>query len=546
MSRRLQIKTSLGSVFEFSLIATIPSELIPLCAAATGRPRWEFQAYISTAAIMICLLIVTLVLAHFEARKLITASLASLPCNQVLLNGTHMNGEIFDLRKISASAQSPIISDNVYLSHQGSNGSARASTKEVTAEKTKDNSYSQPFRRSSSDNCERLASNNNSITSETSEYDRLKVKANEKDLTKKQRKNTSQPTKRKDLDTENSKANVISFPGVTAVDTSAMELLNSECPVSETVKPQRESSSSDGNSVCSDTTTPTFPAKKDKSKIRKKTAKVSPAFVPVEEKKTKVVDKLKLKDNESTKDKEKKESLERGKDRKFKQNGESKEDVKEPKKQDVNKSVKLQNNNKATSKSSRKISLPSELEQTRPKPKLDKSKSLPVSSTSKPQSSKSGHSAANKKNSSKQTQQNEDTPHTITEAINSALEITLKNSPTAETGQSFSRSRSRCSSTSPSPPLSDSSQNLSQSSRSSSYSSVVGSEESANSEPSGRKKKHSKNLKPSPLIIQKPTEHTSKYQLMMYFSHSLTKQEIIFGIQKILFGFLMSTSAVKH
>ena len=535
VSRRLQIKTSLGSVFEFSLIATIPSELIPLCAAAAGRPRWEYQAYVSAAAIMVCLLAVTLVLAHFEARKLVTASLASLPHNQVLFNGTHMNGDVFDLRKISASAQAPLISDNLYLPRQGTNGSARANTKEViTAEKMKGNSYSQPFRRSSSDSCERLASNNNSITSETSEYDRLKVKANDKDLTKKQKKTTSgnQQTKRKYSDTENSKPFVLAFPCVSATDTSAMELLNSECPVNETVKSQRDSSSSDGNSVCSDVTVATLPAKKEKSKIRKKTAKVSPAFVPVEEKKTKVFEKVKVKDNENTKDKEKTDSLERGKDRKVKQNSETKEDIKEPKKQDVSsKSVKPQNN-KATSKTSRKTSLPTELEQTHPKPKLDKSKSLPTGSVSKPQSSKSGHSIANKKNSSnssKQTQQSENTPHTITEAINSALEITLKHSPTSETGQSFSRSHSRCSSTSPSPPLSDSSQNLSQSSRSSSYSSVVGSEESANSEPSARRKKHSKNPKPSPLVIQKPTEHTSKYpKLMISFivnPDSLTKQK---------------------
>jgi hypothetical protein len=505
VSRRLQIKTSLGSVFEFSLIATIPSELIPLCAAATGRPRWEYQAYISSAAIMICLLVATFVLAHFEARKLITASLASLPRNQVLLNATHLNGEIFDLRKISPSTQAPLLPDSMYPPHRDSNGSARVNTKDtIPAEKTKGVSYSQPFRRSSSDNCERLASNNNSITRQTSDsdYDKTKVKPNDKDFTRRQKKTTTQPIKRKDSDTDNSKSFVQAFPTITAVDTSTTEL-NSECAVNETVKSQRDSSSSEGNnSVFSDTTVRALPAKKDKSKVRKKTAKVSPAFVPVEEKKTKVVEKVKGKDNENIKDKEKTDSLEKGKDRKLKQNTESKEDIKEPKKQDANKSVKVQNS-KATSKTSRKTSLPCELEQPHSKPKLDKSKSLPISSGGKPQSSKSGNKK-NSSNSSKNTQQNEDTPRTITEAINSALEITLKNSPTAETGQNFSRSHSRCSSTSPSPPLSDSSQ----SSRSSSYSSVVGSEESANSEPSGKRKKSSK--KPSPLVIQKPTEHTSK------------------------------------
>ena len=524
VSRRLQIKTSLGSVFEFSLIATIPSELIPLCAAAAGRPRWEYQAYVSVAFIMIGLLVATLVLAHFEARKVITASLASLPRNHVLLNGTHMNGDIFDLRKISASPQTSLLSDNLYLPCQDNSEQPRTTTKElVITEKMKSNSYPQPLRRSSSDSCERLTSNNNSITSETSEYDRFKAKTNDNDLKKKQKKTTSgsQQTKRKDSDTETPKPLVLGFPNVSTIDTTAIELLNSECPEHETVKSQRDSSSSDGNSVSGEAFVSTLPAKKDKSKIRKKTAKVSPALLSVEEKKTKVIDKAKVHNSENTKDKEKTDIFEKGKDRKGKQNNETKEDSKEPKKQDVgSKPVKLQNN-KATSKTSRKTSLPTELEKTHPKTKLDKSKSLPTGSVSKTQSSKSGHCVANKRNTSKQTQHIEDTPHTITEAINSALEITLKHSPTAETSQNCSRSHSRCSSTSPSPPLSDSSQNLSQSSRSSSYSSVVGSEESVNSDTPARRKKRSKNQKPSPLVIQKPTGHTSKFltfimQLLFY------------------------------
>lgn len=500
-------------MFEFSLIATIPSELIPLCAAAAGRPPWEYQAYVSTAFLMIGLLVATLLLAHFEARKVISASLASLPHNHVLVNGTHMNGDIFDLRKISASPQTPLMPDDLYLPRQDDSEQSRTSAKEVAAsDKMKGNSYPQPFR-SSCDSCERLTSNNNSIISEASEYDRLKVKPNDNDFKKKQKKTASvnQQTKRKDSDSETPKPIVLVFPNVSTIDTTSLELLNSECPEHETVKSQRDSSSSDGNSVCSETSVSTLPAKKDKSKIRKKTAKVSPALLSVDEKKTKVVDKGKVKNSENTKDKEKTDTLEKVKDRKGKQNNETKEDSKEPKKQDVaSKPVKLQNN-KATSKTSRKTSLPTELEQTHPKPKLDKSKSLPTGSVSKTQSSKS--STANKKNSSnsgKHTQHIEDTPHTITEAINSALEITLKHSPTTETSQNGSRSHSRCSSTSPSPPLSDSSQNLSQSSRSSSYSSVVGSEESVNSDSSARRKKLSKNQKPSPLVIQKPTGHTSK------------------------------------
>lgn len=464
---------------------------------------------------MICLLIVTLVMAHFEARKLITASLPSLPQGQILLNGTHMNGDLFDLRNISAPTQSPLISQNLYAPRQDSNGSSRTARKEaVPVEKPKACSYPQSVRGSFSENSERLASNNNSITTEASEYDRHKVKTNDKDLGRKQKKTTSQQTKRKDLDIDNPKTSVLAFPNNT-IDSTTIELTNSGCPGDESVKLQRNSSSSDANSVSSDVTVASLPGKKDKSKIvRKKSAKVSPAVAPVEEKKTKVVDKVKVEDNESTKDKEKTDSFEKTKQRKTKQEAKEDNTGKESKKHDAVSKLVKPLNNRTTNKTSRKTSLPTELEQTHSKPKLDKSKSLPAGSTSKTQSSKSGQNVANKKNSNK-TQQNGDTPHTITEAINSALEITLKHSPTAETNQNLSRSHSRCSSASPSPPLSDSSQNLSQSSRSSSYSSVVGSEESANSEHSVRKKKHH-SKKPSPLVIQKPTEHTSKDSNLVY------------------------------
>ena len=503
-------------MFEFSLIATIPSELIPLCATAAGRPRWEYRAYVSAFALMICLLVVTFVLAHYESRKLITASLTSLPHNHVLLNGTHLTGEIFDLRKISASPQAPLIPDNNYIPPQRSKlGSTKTTTEEANnVEKAKGNSYTQSHRKTSSDCCERLVSNNNSIASEASEYERLKVKPGDKDQARKQKKITSSNQQStKNSDTGNSKPYVMPFPSVIKIDNPAIELPNSMHPVSDTGKSQRDSSSSEGASVFSDASVATLPVKKDKSKIRKKTAKVSPAFIPVDEKKTKVSDKIKVKEHEDTKEKGKTDSLDRGNDKKAKQIDKTKQDTKEAKKQDLNTKTVKQLNNKSTGKTTRKTSLPSDLEPTRPKTKLDKSKSLPSDSVTKPLSSRSGLNSTNKKNSlnsNKKTQCNEDTPHTITEAINSALEITLKHSPTNETSQNFSRSHSRCSSTSPSPPLSDSSQNLSQSSRSSSYSSVVGSEESTNSEPTTRKKKHSKQ-KPSPLVIQKPAGHSSKY-----------------------------------
>lgn len=550
VSRRLRIKTALGAVFEFSLIATIPSELIPFCAAAAGRPVWEFHVYVSAIAIMFGLLMVVLMMAHFEANKLIATSFsASRPTTTTaFLNGTHMNGELFDLRKITASSGPPSVSNGPYTQATDTNGSTniRRPKKEVVSpEKTKAKMSSQAIRRSLSNGCDGLISNNNSISNESQENERNrdKVKSNDsspKESGKKQRKNSggSQTVKRKDSDSEVPKPLVpSSFRAI--LETTPDQVFQTEVADSGTISPtySRESSSSDANSVCCDVPT-TLPSKKEKSKVRKKTAKVSPAVIPVEEKRSKVKGAEKEKEKEKTKTKEKEKSsnaLESGKDKKNRHGVETKEESKEPRKQEV--STKTLRSQKEKGSKTRRVSLPVELEHANGKSKDDRSKSNHSTSATNGAGKTQGKSAtSNKKNPvthsislpattrvQKQTSDPAEfsdefcTPHTITEAINSALERTLKHSPTGDSAnpKSLSREQSRCSSVSPSPSLSDSSQNLSQSSRSSSYSSVVGSEESASgsSEHSHKRKKHSKALKPSPLIIPKNTESTRKTKL---------------------------------
>ena len=552
VSRRLQIKTALGSVFEFSLIATIPSELMPLCANAAGRPVWEFHVYVSAIAVMICLLMVVLVMARFEANKLVAKSLATLHSNTTLLNGSHINGELFDLRKITAPSQTPTVSNNPCQPRQ-ENGSTnvQCSRTEVT---THTSMYSQTSRRNSSDSYERFVSNNNSISPKTSEdeHNRGKGKSSEgfiKDSSKKQKRGNSgsRTPKRRDSGSEASKPVPLCNSAV-ALEAIADEVFQSHLPNNGGTSPtfSRGSSSSETNSVCSDV--PTIATKKEKPKGRKKTAKVFPVVIPVDEKKSKAGDKEKVKsaekakENEKSKEKEKEKEKERNntsekrKDKRNKHDVEIKEHSKESRKHEGQfKTPKFEND-----KVSRRVSLPVELEHTNSKPKEDKPKShqsLVTSTAGKNQgnSSRSVTSGSSKKakavhsnslptvtRARKQTSEPREfsnevlAPHTITEAINSALERTLKHSPTSDTGnqKSSPHNLSRCSSLSPSPSPSDLSPNLSQSSRSSSYSSVVGSEESGSgsSEHSGKRKKA---RKPSPLTIQKKTGTSSKDSLCM-------------------------------
>ena len=545
VSRRLRIKTALGAVFEFSLTATIPSELIPFCAAAAGRPVWEFHVYVSAIAIMFGLLMVVLMMAHFDANKLIATSFSASRPSTPFLNGTHMNGELFDLRKITASPGPPSVSNSLYTDATDTNGSTnvRHPKKEVISpEKTKGKTSSQAIRRSLSNGCDGLISNNNSISNENQENERNRDKVKSidsswKESGKKQRKSSSgsQTVKRKDSDSEVPKPIVPSSFRAT-LETMSDQVFQTEVADSGAISPtySRESSSSDANSVCCDVPT-TLPSKKEKSKVRKKTAKVSPSVINVEEKRSKV----KGAEKEKTKTKEKEKSnnaLESGKDKKNRHVIDTKEESKEPRKQEV--STKTLRSQKEKGAKTRRISLPVELEHGNGKSKDDRSKShqstSASNSTGKTHSQAGKSATSNKKNqishsnslpattrAQKQTSDSAEfsdeisTPHTITEAINSALERTLKQSPTGDSAnpKSSSREQSRCSSVSPSPPLSDSSQNLSQSSRSSSYSSVVGSEESAsgsNEHCHKRKKQHSKAPKPSPLTIQKNTSTRKK------------------------------------
>lgn len=427
---------------------------------------------------MILLLFFTLILAHFEAKKLISSETATLRNQHDVLNGAAvMNGDIFDLRKIAASLQTPSAVHNHYDAHKDDSNSCLM--KENNLDEPKSTCYSRS-RRTLIENSVRLNSNNNSITAET-------TLANEQCKKQKKIVMNSQALKTSDpVTVKTTKPFGVVLPNASSSAIALKSQMNTHSHKATT----------DASKIVS-----TLPVKKEKSKIRKKTAKVAPVCVSVHDKRTNTIELVKIKENDVIN-----ELLAKPKDGKSRQTRETVEEIKEPRKQDVASYTVKSSNSKCTSKTSRKTSL-SELEKSQTKPKIEKSKSHPLNSTSNLYSTKMEQSTFNKKKSGKQAKQ--ETPLTITEAINSALEITLKSSPLTELDTS--RNEFRSSSTCPSPSLSDSSQNLSQSSRSSSYSSVVGSEEPTHIEHIRERKKTSKSRKQSRLVIQKPAEITSKY-----------------------------------
>lgn len=97
VTRQLEIKTTFGPIMEFTLVATIPPQILPLCAAALGHSSWEPVLQIVTVVVMVMLFLGVVVAAYSEARSILGLS---LPTTNLLLS-CEERGQVFDLKAIA-------------------------------------------------------------------------------------------------------------------------------------------------------------------------------------------------------------------------------------------------------------------------------------------------------------------------------------------------------------------------------------------------------------------------------------------------------------
>ena len=98
VTRKLEVRTALGRVMEFSLVATIPAQLLPLCSSALGRNSWEPVVQIVAVVLMVVLFLAIVIAAYAEARRLV---FLSHPEVQLLHMKEEERGPVFDLNAIA-------------------------------------------------------------------------------------------------------------------------------------------------------------------------------------------------------------------------------------------------------------------------------------------------------------------------------------------------------------------------------------------------------------------------------------------------------------
>lgn len=69
VTRTLRVLTTMGQSLDFTLLATLPHHLLPLCASALPRPYWEPYLHIVAAIIMSAVFIFIIFFAYFDAQK---------------------------------------------------------------------------------------------------------------------------------------------------------------------------------------------------------------------------------------------------------------------------------------------------------------------------------------------------------------------------------------------------------------------------------------------------------------------------------------------
>ena len=98
VTRKLEVKTTLGPVMEFTLVATIPTHLLPLCASSLGHNSWEPILRGAVVFLMGVVFLGVVIAAYAEARKL---AFLSHPEVQLLQMKEEDRGPIFDLNAIA-------------------------------------------------------------------------------------------------------------------------------------------------------------------------------------------------------------------------------------------------------------------------------------------------------------------------------------------------------------------------------------------------------------------------------------------------------------
>jgi hypothetical protein len=106
--RTLQVVTLMGRTMEFTLLATLPHHLLPLCSSALPRPFWEAYLHATAAVVMSTAFIVVIFFAYFDSRKYVLHCTFSGSARSSLGNSglkqqdeIYTPGTVFDLNAIA-------------------------------------------------------------------------------------------------------------------------------------------------------------------------------------------------------------------------------------------------------------------------------------------------------------------------------------------------------------------------------------------------------------------------------------------------------------
>ncbi|XP_070552188.1 transmembrane protein 131-like isoform X2 [Ptychodera flava] len=128
VTRQLKFITSRGPDMEYTLLATIPPNMLPHCSSAIPRPAWEHLLYAATICLMITLFMGVLMVSYLEALRFHPA--ATLHRRRVLSDQFDKNRR-FDLKTISgikSNAQDTKSSSGGFMSGIGSTLGLRQNT----------------------------------------------------------------------------------------------------------------------------------------------------------------------------------------------------------------------------------------------------------------------------------------------------------------------------------------------------------------------------------------------------------------------------------
>ncbi|TRY89294.1 hypothetical protein DNTS_003463 [Danionella cerebrum] len=95
--RELKLVTSGGSVFSFTLNASLPYHMLAVCTETLPRPNWELELYIIVSLIMSCMFLLVIATAYLEAQGIWEPFRRRL---SVESNSPMETGKPFDLREI--------------------------------------------------------------------------------------------------------------------------------------------------------------------------------------------------------------------------------------------------------------------------------------------------------------------------------------------------------------------------------------------------------------------------------------------------------------